>query len=105
MLIAGFSGVSVVTFAAIRGNQTPTSEPKPFTIETGKPFKIEFENGVNLDMVYIPSGKFTMGSPPEEKGDEDERPQIKDVNVFLYRQVRSHTSPVACDYRQSSFQF
>ena len=32
-------------------------------------------------MVYIPSGKFTMGSPPEEKGYENERPQIKDVNV------------------------
>ncbi|GBO55765.1 hypothetical protein APA_3915 [Pseudanabaena sp. lw0831] len=95
MLVAGFSGVSVVTFAAIRGSQTPTnnstnnstpitvntSQPKPFTVETGKPFKIEFENGVNLDMVYIPSGKFTMGSPPEEKGFEDERPQIKDVNI------------------------
>ncbi len=66
LLFAGFSGVSVVTFAAIRGSQTPTnnstntstpitvntSQPKPFTVETGKPFKIEFENGVNLDMVY-----------------------------------------------------
>jgi formylglycine-generating enzyme required for sulfatase activity/uncharacterized caspase-like protein len=84
MLVAGFSGVSVVTFAAIRGSQTPTSEPKHFTIEVGKPFKIEFEKGVNLDMVYIPSGKFTMGSPPEEKGSEDERPQIKDVNVSAF---------------------
>jgi formylglycine-generating enzyme required for sulfatase activity len=99
MLVAGFSGLSVVTFAAIRGNQTPTnnstntstpitvvntSQPKPFTVETGKPFKIEFDNGVNLDMVYIPSGKFTMGSPPEEKGEEDERPQIKDVNVSAF---------------------
>ncbi len=98
MLVTGFSGVSAVTFAAIRGSQTPTnnstntstpitvntSQPKPFTVETGKPFKIEFENGVNLDMVYIPSGKFTMGSPPEEKGYEDERPQIKDVNVSAF---------------------
>jgi formylglycine-generating enzyme required for sulfatase activity len=85
MLIAGFSGVSVVTFAAIRGNQTPTSEPKPFTVETGKPFKIEFENGVNLDMVYIPSGKFNMGSSPEEKERWDkERPQIKDMNVSTF---------------------
>jgi formylglycine-generating enzyme required for sulfatase activity len=100
ILVAGFSGVSVVTFAAIRGSQTPTnnstntstpitvntSQPKPFTVETGKPFKIELENGVNLDMVYIPSGKFTMGSPPEEKGGEDkrERPQIKDVNISAF---------------------
>ena len=35
-------------------------------------------------MVYIPSGKFTMGSPPEEKGDDYERPQIKDVNVSAF---------------------
>jgi formylglycine-generating enzyme required for sulfatase activity len=25
-----------------------------------------------------------MGSPPEEKGDEDERPQIKDVNISAF---------------------
>jgi len=79
MLVAGFSGLSAVAFAIIRGNQT-----KPFTVETEKPFKIEFENGVNLDMLYIPIGKFTMGSLPEEKGAEDERPQIKDVSVSAF---------------------
>jgi formylglycine-generating enzyme required for sulfatase activity len=84
LLVAGFTGVSVVTFASIRGNQTLTSEPKPFTVETGKPFKIEFENGVNLDMLYIPSGKFNMGSPPEEKREERERPQIYDVSVSAF---------------------
>ena len=107
MLVAGFSGVSVVALAAIRGNQTPTSEPKiepiqgnqtlssepkqtstselkPFTVENGKPFKIEFQNGVNLDVVYIPRGKFIMGSLPEENGYENERPQIKDVNVSAF---------------------
>jgi len=80
LLVAGFSGMSVVTFTAIRGN-TLTSDPKPFKVENGKPFKIEFENGINLDMLYVPSGKFTMGSLFEERGNGDERPQIKDVNV------------------------
>ena len=73
MLAAGFSGVSVVAFAAIRGS---TSSPKSLFYDLG--------SGVNLDMVYIPSGKFTMGSPPEEKGDDYERPQIKDVNVSAF---------------------
>ncbi|WP_434685206.1 caspase, EACC1-associated type [Pseudanabaena minima] len=52
------------------------SQPQDFTVDLGK--------NVNLDMVYIPGGKFTMGSPPEEKGNEDERPQIKDVNVSAF---------------------
>jgi formylglycine-generating enzyme required for sulfatase activity/uncharacterized caspase-like protein len=46
--------------------------------------KFEIGNGINLEMVYIPSGKFTMGSPPEEKGSENEHPQIKDVNISAF---------------------
>ncbi|MCL2925323.1 MAG: caspase family protein, partial [Trichodesmium sp. MAG_R04] len=38
-------------------------------------------NGIKLEMVYIPGGTFTMGSPESEKGsDDDERPQ-HDVTV------------------------
>jgi formylglycine-generating enzyme required for sulfatase activity/uncharacterized caspase-like protein len=105
MLVSGFSGVSAILFANIRGNlpspntnssqpsftpintpivtSTPaTSQPKPFTVENGKPFKIKFENGVNLDMVYIPSGKFNMGYPSDEQeGEDKERLQVKDVSV------------------------
>lgn len=113
MVIAGFLGLGTLTFGALQGNSapprpdpkptpttTPTSSPSsPITEKTpisspnpspnankvqSKSFSVDLENGVNLDMVYIPSGKFTMGSPPEEKGYEGERPQIKDVSVSAF---------------------
>jgi formylglycine-generating enzyme required for sulfatase activity len=81
MVIAGLSGVSVVAFAAIRGNSSKVS---PIIISPPQPFTADLGNGANLEMLYIRNGKFTMGSPPEEKGDEDERPQIKDVNISAF---------------------
>ena len=45
--------------------------------------QFEIGSGINLEMVYIPSGKFNMGSP-EGQGDVNERPQIKDVNVSAF---------------------
>ncbi|MFM7599706.1 MAG: formylglycine-generating enzyme family protein, partial [Pseudanabaena sp.] len=60
-------------------------EPAIVTLKQPDPIlKFEIGNGINLEMVYIPSGKFMMGSPPEENGYEDERPQIKDVNVAAF---------------------
>ncbi|MEN8216056.1 MAG: formylglycine-generating enzyme family protein [Pseudomonadota bacterium] len=36
----------------------------------------DLDNGVSLEMVYIPGGRFMMGSPENEKGrDDDEGPQ------------------------------
>ena len=39
-------------------------------------FREDLGNGLGLDMVAIPAGKFVMGSPPEEAGrDDDEGPR------------------------------
>ncbi len=65
-------------------NPSPIDTPKPTVPSQSQAFTVDLGKEVNLDMVYIPSGKFTMGSPPEEKGYEDERPQIKDVNVSAF---------------------
>ena len=65
-------------------NPSPIDTPKPTAPSQPQAFTVDLGKDVNLEMVYIPSGKFTMGSPPEEKGGEDERPQIKDVNVSAF---------------------
>jgi formylglycine-generating enzyme required for sulfatase activity len=109
ILVAGFSSVSAFLLSNIRGNSsspstntsqrnfTPTnapiatsttastSQPKPLTVETGKSLEIELENGLNLDMVYIPSGKFTMGPLPDDNYKQNaEGPKIQDVNVSSF---------------------
>ncbi|MFM7789674.1 MAG: formylglycine-generating enzyme family protein, partial [Microcystis panniformis] len=44
-------------------------------------FREDLGNGITLEMVAIPGGTFTMGSPANEKGRfDDERPQ-QEVNV------------------------
>ncbi|MEA5487509.1 MULTISPECIES: caspase, EACC1-associated type [Pseudanabaena] len=82
-----------ITVAVEPSPQTPAvaksfvvkDEPVIVTPKQPDPIlKFEIGNGINLEMVYIPSGKFMMGSPPEENGYEDERPQIKDVNVAAF---------------------
>jgi formylglycine-generating enzyme required for sulfatase activity len=67
---------------------TRTSPPKAFqarpSTPTPKPaqnFSEALGNGVNLEMVSIPGGRFLMGSPASEKDrDDDEGPQ-HEVNV------------------------
>ena len=49
-----------------------------------KYYREDLGNGVYLDMVYIPGGKFIMGSPSSEKDSRDsERPQ-REVTVPSY---------------------
>ena len=49
--------------------------------QDNKQFKEDLGNGITLDMVAIPGGTFTMGSPQDEKDSfGDERPQ-HEVNV------------------------
>ncbi len=46
------------------------------TTDNAQHFQEDLGNGILLDMVYIPSGTFIMGAPPEENGSNDsERPQ------------------------------
>ena len=48
----------------IKPNQ---GQAKYFTVNLDKKFQL-FRKGVSLDMVYIPGGRFLMGSPEDEKG-------------------------------------
>ena len=60
---------------------TTTPTPETTTNEQANSFEEDLGNGITLEMVKIPGGKFTMGSPEDEEGrDEDEGPQ-RDVNV------------------------
>jgi formylglycine-generating enzyme required for sulfatase activity len=52
--------------ATQRRDVSKPPEPNPLTIDLG--------NGVMLELVRVPAGKFMMGSP-DGKGDADERPQ------------------------------
>jgi formylglycine-generating enzyme required for sulfatase activity len=51
----------------------PTAS-KAFSYTAGKNHTITLPNNVALDLVWIPSGTFTMGSPPSEGGYSCERP-------------------------------
>ncbi|MCG6138332.1 MAG: formylglycine-generating enzyme family protein [Nostoc sp. LLA-1] len=68
---------AVLTIDA-QGREKRTSKQAEYFIET-------LSNGIGLEMVYIPSGKFTMGaSREEESSQEDERPQhIVNIKSFF----------------------
>ncbi|MEM9448683.1 MAG: formylglycine-generating enzyme family protein [Cyanobacteria bacterium P01_E01_bin.6] len=59
---------------AFSTSQQPTVEkPAP---SSNQPFQERLPNDVLLDMVYVPGGRFYMGSPEDEKGRRDsEEPQ------------------------------
>lgn len=61
-----------------QGREKRSSKQAEYFIET-------LSNGIGLEMVYIPSGKFTMGAPREEEiSREEERPQhIVNIKSFF----------------------
>jgi ATP-dependent DNA helicase RecG len=48
-------------------NQTNPPDRSPTTPDDGKPHSVTLPGGVNLEMIWVNGGAFTMGSPLEEK--------------------------------------
>ena len=60
----------------------PIPEPPSDPIKRGdKAFRDDFGNGIHMEMVRIASGKFALGSPPNEIGRRDNESPISEVNV------------------------
>ncbi|PZV14527.1 MAG: hypothetical protein DCF20_12840 [Pseudanabaena sp.] len=60
----------------------PVPEPPSDPIKRGdKAFRDDLGNGIYMEMVRIESGKFALGSPPNEIGRRDNESPISEVNV------------------------
>ena len=69
-----------------RGHATDNDELEQyaFSVGQGKKPPREIENSIGMKLVLVPPGKFTMGSPKEEKGrnkDEEQR-EVEIKNAF-----------------------
>ncbi|WP_103666950.1 formylglycine-generating enzyme family protein [Pseudanabaena sp. BC1403] len=60
----------------------PVPEPPRDPIKRGdKAFRDDLGNGVHIEMVRIPSGRFSLGSPTNEIGRRDNESPISEVNI------------------------
>lgn len=60
-------------------DQEPPVLVAPPEVQQGKPFTESAAGGMKF--VFIPGGKFQMGSPPEEKGRDDDEDPVHEVYV------------------------
>ncbi len=90
------SGAAIAGFAIALLFGNPKPKPKPLTIVTPVPisealldpikkndkaFRDNFGNGIYMEMVRIPSGKFILGSPISEIDRKDHESPLIEVNV------------------------
>ncbi|NMF57115.1 formylglycine-generating enzyme family protein [Pseudanabaena yagii] len=67
----------------VESPQTP--EPPSDPLKRGdKAFRDDFGNGLYLEMVRIPSGKFMLGAPPNEIGKRDNETPLVEVQVAAF---------------------
>jgi formylglycine-generating enzyme required for sulfatase activity len=60
----------------------PVPEPPRDPIKRGdKAFRDDLDNGIYMEMVRIPSGKFSLGSPPNELGRRENESPISEVSI------------------------
>jgi formylglycine-generating enzyme required for sulfatase activity len=60
----------------------PVPEPPRDPIKRGdKAFRDDLGNGVHMEMVRIPSGRFALGSPTNETGRRDNESPMSEVNI------------------------
>ncbi len=94
LLISAGSAIAGFTFALFLEKLKPQPnpivivesstipEPPRDPIKRGdKAFRDDLGNGVFMEMVRIPTGKFALGSPPNETGRRDNESPIAEVNV------------------------
>ena len=90
------SGVAIAGFAIALLFASPKPKPQPLTIVTSAPtpeppldpiqnkdkaFRDNFGNGIYMEMVQIPSGRFKLGSPMTELERRDHESPMIEVNV------------------------
>ncbi|MFN6143058.1 MAG: formylglycine-generating enzyme family protein [Pseudanabaena sp.] len=63
----------------------PVPEPPSDPLKRGdNAFRDDFGNGIYLEMVRVPSGKFMLGAPPNEVGKRDQKSPLVDVRVAAF---------------------